>query len=58
MDIVTKKQQKVHCEVLTDCGQNVVGNVWQIDTELTDGEISVIDSFLKDCKMLQWTEGH
>ena len=39
MDTVTQSQQKVHCELLTDSGQNVEGDSGQINTEPTDGTV-------------------
>jgi len=39
VDIVTKNQQTVQCEVLTDSGQTVEGSSGHSDKEPTDGTV-------------------
>jgi hypothetical protein len=55
VDIVTKYQQTVQCEELTDSGQKVEHSSGHSDPESRDGTVRDTDRQWTDCRRQQWT---
>jgi len=58
VDAVTRKQQWVQCELLTDSGQNIQDTIARSDTEPTNGTMWSNNKQLTEWTRHQWTIWH